>query len=219
MAYPSTMIGESSYDIISHMTSMENRLMQKISDLMESQKSLMKRYMEMRDTPQLLSSKLCCSNPADSPSLSRAPTITLPIGHKEINILPKGCSVGAAKVPLLSIKRNPSNEFSHGTRVQANTLIELKKIVGDRRTPNQIHHREDILMDPCSPAFPSPGRTESVEAVGSDVSTEALGNADKRAEDTAEPDDAGASSRSKFRKAASIKDSAAMFHKDFKAAR
>ncbi len=190
--------------------------MQKISDAMENQESLMKKYMGIKEIPEFQSPKISYSKPAPSSPALRPQSIDFPFCNtvsNQSNLLPEVRSVGAAKIPLLSIKRNPSKEFPRPSHMQPKALRTLKNLVGDRNSPapacaNPRH--ADILLDPSPSNFISPGRTESVEVMGSDVSTEALENPEAHELESSHPN---------LRKTASIKDSAAMFHKDFTAAR
>ena len=192
--------------------------MQKISDAMEHQETLMKRYMAIREFTELSSSKKTHSKQAPSSSpIKRAQSIDFPISKKVSNLLPEERSAGAAKIPPPSIKRNESRECTLSSLMQT----KLKNIAGNSRSPvteSASHRHADILLEPNPSTCQPPGRTESVEA-GSDVSTEALDYHHHDAAAQPEEPPAPESANSRLKKTATIKDSAAMFHKDFRAAR
>ena len=184
MAYHSTMLGESSYDIISHMTSMENRLMEKLRDIVDAQEFLHQVCFELRDAVKAATLRAHCP-PSDAP-----------VAFKRSFVSRSSEEFGAshATVPTERTRKSLSlPEIEIMSENQSNRP-EATEVLKD--TPNSWE------TEPVQKVFPSLNSPESAmatSATGISTDLEAM--------------DASRDGTPWF------KDSAAMFHKDLRAAR
>jgi hypothetical protein len=217
------MIGESSYDIISHITSMENRLMHKLSDSMEVQES---HYVEMKEIMAQLAVRLSCrkSDSNDIVDRSRPAAVTVFSRQSGFSMLQQVRPVGSSKIMFLASKRRPALK---------STGQSLKKIGNDAEVLYQ-RTAHLAIQDDTSPTFNAgvndsnmPGnvaceRVSTEVEPADDSEAEAVVESSVRCQTPIEiqPEDGAArSAQSWLRTLVSIKDSAAVFHKDFRAAR
>ena len=101
------MIGESSYDIISHMTSMENRLMFKFGDVLEAQEMLHVNYLDLTNIVKDIAAKLSLPFPEIMHNVALRKSKSAHSIRSDQSMMARLGELrsNSAKLPLLAIKR------------------------------------------------------------------------------------------------------------------
>jgi hypothetical protein len=219
MAYRSTTMGESAHSIISHMTSIENRLSQKFSEAIETQESLIRMCAEIKEmTNQIVSTLSCPQQQRTSEVLNRTKSIYHPIMDDRFSILPRPHETRSTpKLSLLTVKRNDSS-------IRNPCSFPIQGTQTHKCEPTYIETKPNSLSAVSQKTPICDIRDESTAVIASPETIETMGSHNVVSEALSAESDHGAGTASKpmsslLRKTATIKDSAAIFHKDFKSAR
>ncbi len=224
---------------------MENRLMQKFSDAMEVQESLANNYAEMKDIMADLESKLSCSKSHPHDIVERSQSVALRTRQNGFSMLPRVHPVTSSKVFFLALKRRaqlktslqsledtsdktePRNQRMT-TAIHETSPATLKEhhlhssvpsdMVGDKVSTGiePVNQTESVVESSLFGQSPATG-VEPVDQAESVVETSPFDQspAELRPEEDAE----ARTPPSWLRKLVTIKDSALVLHKDFRAAR
>jgi hypothetical protein len=210
MAFTSTMIGESSYDIISHMTSMENRLMFKFGDVLEAQEMLHVNYLDLTNIVKDIAAKLSLPFPEIMHNVALRKSKSAHSIRSDQSMMARLGELrsNSAKLPLLAIKRArskspPAAQYQKLSAPVKSDIIEQNLA----RLHAEAHEQASASPQvPDAPAPPAPA-SQAPPARASESETADGGAA------------AAETSGAWFKRMVTIKDSSEMFHKDFKAAR